>query len=198
MSQFEDNLWGSVVDRHGEDLAGVDAVVKTRARRSRSRLWAGGTLGLAGVGAALVLTLGAGGAAAPPAFAITTSADGSVLVKLTTVEAVPAAERQLAAMGTNEWFENGIARGTAPVSGPINCTPAPSPTSATGRGSAKATLSGSTSATGGPPVKLLLGKDGTSTLPSGQTGAGSWHLVTCHLYSGTFPGTGNTGNTGAG
>ena len=198
MSRFEDNLWGSVIDRHGEDLAAAGVAVRTRARRNRPRLAVGGTLGLAGVGAALVLALGAGGAAAPPAFAITKHSDGSVLVTLTNVEAVPAAERQLAEMGIHAWFEPAIGPGAAPVNGPVTCTPAPSPTSATGRGLANATPSDAKSATGGPPVKVLLGADGTSTVPSGEPGAGPWHLGACYLYTGTFPGTGNTGNTGAG
>jgi hypothetical protein len=52
----------------------------TRARRTRPRLLAGSTLGLAGVGAALVLALG-GTAATSPAYAITQKGDGSVFIK---------------------------------------------------------------------------------------------------------------------
>ena len=163
----------------------ADAEFATRAggarSRRRPRILAGGTLGLAGVGAALVLALSAGGATAPPAFAVTKSADGSVLVKLGNVLEVPAAERELAAMGANEWFDPTIARGAAATSDPVNCTSAPGASGASG-----------------PPVKVLLGTDGTGTVPSGDTGAGSWHLVGCSVHSGTFPGPGNAGNTGAG
>ena len=176
MNQFEDNLWGSVVDQHGDDLARADAAIATRARRTRARprVLAGSTLGLAGVGAALVLALGAAGSSPAPAYAITTNSDGSVLVKLTGIEAVPAAERELAAMGIHEWFDPAIGNGATPV-GPVSCTPAPG------------------ESVSGPTVKVLLGTDGTGTVPSGQTGAGPWHLVSCSVHNGTFPGTGNTG-----
>jgi hypothetical protein len=83
MSQFEDNLWGSVVDRHGDELARADRPEPGRAGGGgvrRPRILAGSTLGLAGVGAALLLALS--GSAASPAFAITKKSDGSVLVKL--------------------------------------------------------------------------------------------------------------------
>jgi hypothetical protein len=62
------------------ELSTPSRPVRARARRARHRLLAGGTLGLAGVGAALVLILG--GSAASPAFAITRASDGSVLVSL--------------------------------------------------------------------------------------------------------------------
>ena len=164
----------------------------------RPRVLAGSSLALAGIAAVLVLALSAGGATAPPAFAVTRNADGSVLVNLTNVEAVPAAEHQLAAMGTDEWFEWVIAQGPATHSGPIDCTPAPAGSTPMGKRLSRVTPAGSTSAAGGPHVKLLLGSDGTSTVPTGETGAGPWHLSACYLYSGTFPGTGNTGNTGNG
>src|SRR5215469_15164209 len=70
--------------------------------RLRRRILAGSTLGLAGVGAALVLALG--GSTAPPAFAITKSADGSVLLKLNyaTDQNLPEINAKLAAMGLHE------------------------------------------------------------------------------------------------
>ena len=84
MSKFTDHLWRDLVREHGPTLAHAGS---TRAGSSgrgrflrRPRVLAGSTLGLAGVGAALVLALG--GSAAPPAFAITKQGDGSVLVKL--------------------------------------------------------------------------------------------------------------------
>ncbi len=62
------------------ELSTPSGPMRARVRRPRPRLLAGSTLGLAGVGAALVLALS--GSAAPPAFAITRTSDGSVLVKL--------------------------------------------------------------------------------------------------------------------
>jgi hypothetical protein len=193
MNRFEDNLWESVLDQHGDDLAGADAPRTSRRTQGppRRRMLAGGTLGLAAVGTGLLLALG--GSTVPPAFAITTNSDGSVLIHLTNVEAIPAAEQKLASMGIDEWFEDSIAPGAAPVSGPVNCT---IPTAAEAQQLRDATHQSSSGLTTTPAVKLLLGTDGTSTVPAGQTGAGPWHLVDCYLYAGAFPGTGNTGNTG--
>ena len=75
--------FGAELDRAAHrELSGPSE--RARVRRPRPRLLAGGTLGLAGIGAALVLILSAGGAAAPPAFAITTNGDGSLTVNLDT------------------------------------------------------------------------------------------------------------------
>ena len=60
--------------------------------RARPRVLAGSSLGLVGVGAALVLALS--GSAAPPAFAITRSGDGSVLVNINQLQSLPAGEPQ--------------------------------------------------------------------------------------------------------
>jgi hypothetical protein len=193
MNHFEDNLWDAVVEQHGDDLAQADAHVAIRPPRTRPRrrVLAGGTLGLAGVGAGVLLALS--GSTAPPAFAITTSSDGSVLVHLRNVEAVPAAEHELAAMGIDEWFEDEIAPGTATHNGPVNCT---IPTAAEASRLRDATHRSASGLSSTPPVKVLLGTDGTASVPPGQTGAGPWHLAGCYLYSGAFPGTGNTGSTG--
>ena len=145
-----------------------------RARVRRPRLVAGSTLGLVGVGAALVLALG--GSAAPPAFAVTTNTDGSVLVTLNQDSALPQVNRKLAAMGTDEQITIYMAPGAATVSGPVTCTPAPG--------------------VSGPKVKVLNGADGTYVVPSGNTGAGTWHLARCTTTGAT--GSGNSGNTGNG
>jgi hypothetical protein len=145
-----------------------------RARLPRQRLLAGGTLALAGVGAALVLALS--GSAASPAFAVTRSNDGSVLVKLNQDSALPQVNRRLMAMGTGEQIAIYMAPGAAAVSGPVTCTPAPG--------------------VAGPAVKVLNGGDGTYVVPTGNTGAGTWHLARCTTTGDT--GSGNTGNTGAG
>ena len=148
-----------------------------RARLPRPRLLAGGTLGLAGVGAALVLALS--GSAASPAFAVTKSGDGSVLVTLNQDSALPQVNRKLIAMGTGEQITIYMAPGAAAVGGPVTCTPAPG--------------------VSGPTVKVLNGADGTDVVPSGNTGAGAWHLDRCTTTGATGSGnTGTTGNTGAG
>ena len=152
--------------------------------RARPRVLAGSTLGLAGVGAALVLALS--GSAAPPAFAIARSGDGSVLVNINRLQSLPAANHKLTAMGIHEQITVYMATGAAPVSGSVTCTPAPGASSPSG-----------------PPVKVLVGTDGTEVIGSGQsagnTGEGTFHLDHCVVTGDTGSGnTGNAGNTGAG
>jgi hypothetical protein len=148
--------------------------------RARPRVLAGSSLGLVGVGAALVLALS--GSAAPPAFAITRSGDGSVLVNINQLQSLPAANHKLTAMGIHEQVTIYMASGAAAVSGPVTCTPAPG-----------ANLSG-------PQLKVLVGKDGTEVIGTGQsagnTGEGTFHLDHCVVTGDT--GSGNTGNTGTG
>jgi hypothetical protein len=163
--------------------SGLNARRVRRWARARPRVVAGSTLGLAGVAAALVLALG--GSTAPPAFAITKDGDGSVLVKLNYVqnENLPQVNRKLAEMGTHEQITIYMATGAALVSGSVTCTPA------TG-----------VSRPSGPPVKVLVGKNGTEVVGSGQsagnTAQGSFHLNHCVVTGDT--GSGNAGNTGAG
>jgi hypothetical protein len=159
----------------------------------RPRALAGSTLGLAGVGAALVLALSAGGAAAPPAFAVTLQHNGSVLVNVNATEFtqpwVLAADRKLAAMGTGEQIAVDTQPGAATVSGPVSCQ-----------------ALGGIDTPPGPPVKVLLGTDGTQVIPAGNSGAGTVHLSSCEYYksvafdglAGTPRGSDGTGNTGAG
>ncbi len=147
----------------------------------RPRALAGGSLGLAGVAAALVVALSAGGATAPPAFAVTRAQDGSVLVHLSSPEGVPGAEHELASMGIDEYAGIAIQYG-AQAAEPVTCSPVPG-------GSA-------------PTVRVVMD---SGVVPQGQTGAGSWHLVGCYMHAGTFPGiqgntgpgTGGAGNSGA-
>jgi hypothetical protein len=131
----------------------------------RPRVLAASTLGLAGVGAALVLVLG-GTAATTPAFAITTSSDGSVLVHLNINSSLPQVNAKLAAMGTHEQIGIQMAQGAAAVSGPVTCTPRPG--------------------VPGPTVKVLDGPNGTEVITPGQTGdntgVGTWHLASCAVY----------------
>ena len=183
MTKFTDHLWRDLVREHGPTLTHADRPEPGRARGPRPRVLAGSTLALAGVGTALVLALS--GSEAPPAFAITKEGDGSVLVKLNYQqdENLPQVNRKLTAMGTHEQITIYMATGAAPLSGPVTCTPA---TGASGPS--------------GPPVKVLVGKNGTEVIGSGQsagnTAEGSFHLDHCVVTSDT--GSGNSGNTGAG
>ncbi|MFZ0043141.1 MAG: hypothetical protein WAK93_17665, partial [Solirubrobacteraceae bacterium] len=144
------------------------------------------TLGLAGVGVALVLALSAGGAAAPPAYAITQKNDGSVLVKFNTVtDGQPyhgylyAVDRMLVSKYQEEILVN-YAPGPAVVPGPVNCTPARDADAGMPK----------------TPVKVLLGANGTAVIPSGTTGAGTVHLGACSLFIDNP--SSNAGNTGVG
>jgi hypothetical protein len=164
-----------------------------RAARSRvlrrPRILAGGTLGLAGVGAALVLALG--GTSAAPAFAVTRQNDGSVLVTVNFNQAkaqnapwLRGADLKLAAMGIDEQINAEYQPGTAASSRPVTCAP----------------MRGVTTPTG-PPIKVLLGTDGTQAVPSGTTGAGTTlHIGSCVYYTTPtpIPGGDGTGNSGAG
>jgi hypothetical protein len=178
------------LERFGDDLnraayrelSGPSRPVRARVRRPRPRLLAGSTLGLAGVGAALVLALS--GSAAPPAFAITRTSDGSVLVTLNYArdQNLPQVNAKLAAMGTHEQITIYMATGPASVPGPVTCTPAPGASSPSG-----------------PLVKVLNGANGTEVIrpgeSAGNTAEGTFHLDHCVVSRQT--GFSNTGNTGA-
>lgn len=98
MSEFTDRLWRDLVREHGPTLVLAERPQPDRDRRPR--VLAGSTLGLAGVGAALVLTLG--GSAASPAFAVTAHRDGSVSVRIYRRSGIAGANRKLAAMGIHK------------------------------------------------------------------------------------------------
>ncbi|HEY1517238.1 MAG TPA: hypothetical protein VGF91_12525 [Solirubrobacteraceae bacterium] len=159
----------TTIDLAREERADAPVATTTRRARMRPRVLAGSTLGLVGVGAALVLALG--GSTAAPAFAITTSSDGSVLVKLnyTSNQNLPQVNQKLAAMGTDEQIGIAMATGPATTSGPVTCTPAPG-----------------ASSTAGPPVKVLVGANGTEVISQGEsagnTAEGTFHLASCGVY----------------
>src|ERR1039457_3627980 len=183
MSKFTDHLWRDLAREHGATLAHAARPEPGRARRPRPRVLAGSTLALAGVGAALTLTLSA--TVSTPAYAVTKNGDGSVLVKINQLKSLPDANRKLTAMGIHEQITIYMAAGTAAVSGPVACTPAPG-----------------VSNLPGPPVKVLVGKDGTEVIApgtrAGNTGVGTWHVAVCNLTGDTGSGnTRHTGNTGA-
>jgi hypothetical protein len=156
-----DALFARIVAAPG-DPRRVEAAPR-RSLRPRPRVLAGGTLALAGAAAALVVALS--GSTAAPAFAITRDDDGSVLVNINRLESMPAANRKLAAMGIHEYVSIYMASGAAAVSGAVACTPAPG------------------AHPSGPPLKVLVGDDGTETISPGQTagntGVGTFHLDHC-------------------
>jgi hypothetical protein len=167
----------TTVDLAGEDRASAPDATRARRARPRPRVLAGSTLGLAGVGAAVLLALG-GTAATTPAFAITNSANG-VLVHLNynANQNLPQVNAKLAAMGLHEAVTIDMASGATSVSGPVTCTHGPGATT---------------------PVRVLVGANGTETIAAGQsagnTAEGSFHLVHCIVEG--YNGSGITGNTG--
>jgi hypothetical protein len=163
------------LDRFGDELnraAHRELSTPARSRVSRPRLFAGGTLGLAGVGTALVLALS--GSTAAPAFAVTTNSDGSVLVQLNydANQNLPQANAKLAAMGTGEAVTIYMAPGAASARGPVTCTPAPGDSNPSA-----------------PTVKVLVGANGTEVMAAGQsagnTAEGSFHLDRCVVSTDT-------------
>jgi hypothetical protein len=177
MTRFTDNLWRDLAEEHGPALALADRPEPGPAHLlRRPRLLAGSTLGLAAAGAAIVLGLGA--ATSTPAFAIATNPDGSVTVTMNHGDDIVAVNDKLTSMGIHEQIIIRMAQGPAPASGPVACTPAPG-----------------TSNLPGPPLKVLVGKNGTDFIPAGatvgNTGEGTWHLGACHVNT-----PGDTGNTG--
>jgi hypothetical protein len=183
MTKFTDNLWSDLAREHGQTLADTDRPGPGRAGANRilrrPRILASSTLGVAGVGAALVLILG--GSTAAPAFAVTKEGDGSVLVKLDYAkdQNLPQVNAKLVALGTGEQITIYMASGPASVGGPVTCTP--------------------TSGASGPSVKVLDGTNGTEVIAPGEsagnTAEGTFHLARCTVApaSDTGPGTGNTG-----
>jgi len=118
--------------------------------------------------------LALGAASSTPAWAVTTNADGSVLVTINQNSALPQANARLIAMGIHEQVSIEMKSGAATASGPVTCTPAP--------GGA------------GPTVKVLVGTNGTEVIAPGttgkNTGVGSWHLAACRMTDGGNAGVG--------
>jgi len=156
----------------------ANAVAPTRPRWTRPRLLAGATGAVAATAAAVTLLFSA--STSPPAYAVTTNGDGSVLVQINRLESLPAANQKLTSMGIHEQVVIYMATGPAAASGAVTCA----------RG---ANVSG-------PPLKVLVGKDGTEVIAAGQTagntGEGTYHLDRCTVIGDT--GSSNSGNTGTG
>jgi hypothetical protein len=143
---------------------------------------AGGTLALAGVGAAIALVLtSTSSTPASAAVTVAKTSDGSILVTLNKPgsQAIAQADQKLAAMGLHEGIVIYMGSGPSAVSGPVTCSPEPGIPNQ-------------------PTVKVLVGTNGTEVINPGttaaNTGVGTWHLKSCNLASDT----GGTGNTGAG
>ncbi len=97
MSKFEDRLWRQIVREHGAELAQMRRRAAKRAWQSRPRMLAGTTLGLAGIGTAVALLLGA--ASSTPAFAVTQNSDGTVSVTIQRLSGIAGANQRLASLG---------------------------------------------------------------------------------------------------
>jgi hypothetical protein len=176
MSKYTDHLWQDLLREYGPTLAHAGRPEPSRARVfRRPGVLAGSALGLAGVGVAFILAAGGG----TPAYAVTTNDNGSVLVTLNQTSALPQANAKLTSMGTHEQISVQMAPGAAAVNGPVECT------SSTPGASVP-----------GPPVKVLVGTDGTQVIASGNTGAGTWHLAACYVHNAGNTGSANTGNSG--
>ncbi len=97
MSKFEDRLWRQLVRDHGAELDQMRRPASKHAWRSRPRMLAGTTVGLAGIGTAVALLLGA--ASSSPAFAVTQNSDGTVSVKIQRLSGIAGANQKLASLG---------------------------------------------------------------------------------------------------
>jgi hypothetical protein len=163
-----------------------------RARASllrRPRVLAGSSLGLAGAAAAALLALG-GTAATTPAYAITQKSDGSVFLKLNfgAGKTLLAADSKL----VDRYHETVMittASGRSTSSAPINCVPTPD-RDAPGDPTPP-----------GPRVRLLVGKDNTFVGPmigpTGNSGPGIQHVVSCQAYLSFPQGSTDSGNSGS-
>jgi hypothetical protein len=178
LQRLGDALHASTTLDLGRQEPGVRAARAARTRHPRRRVFAGGTLALAGVGAALVVALS--GPAATPAFAITRADDGSVLVKLNyrTNQTLPQVNAKLASMGLHERITIYMVRGAPSVTGPVTCTQGPGANT---------------------PIRVLVGTNGAETISAGQsaanTAAGSFHLDRCTVTRDNA--SGNVGSPGA-
>ena len=106
-----------------------------------------------------------------------------MLVTINQQESINVADEKLNEM-IKEQVVLRMASGPATVTGAMTCSPGVSNMQ-------------------GPPVKVLLGTNGTQVIrpgtTGGNTGVGTWHMLACYVYPTADmgqSGTGNTGNTG--
>jgi hypothetical protein len=97
MTEFEDNLWLSVVREHGHELARSGRTVHKHRRAPRTQLLAGSALAAAAMATAAALLLAA--STSSPAFAVTRNPDGTITVNLMKPSGIAGANEKLAAMG---------------------------------------------------------------------------------------------------
>jgi F0F1-type ATP synthase membrane subunit c/vacuolar-type H+-ATPase subunit K len=97
MSKFTDRLWQELMREHRAQLEAIDRPAAERRRRALPRLVAGTTVGLAGLGTAIALAIGA--ASSTPAFAVTKNPDGTVSVTINKLAGVAGANEKLAQIG---------------------------------------------------------------------------------------------------
>jgi len=180
MSEFEDNLWLTVVREHGDDLARTNRTVHTHRRASSPQLLAGTTAGLAALATAATLLFGA--STSSPAFAVTRNPDGTVTVNLMHQSGIAGANMKLAAMGVRARIAvqaktppNLVCPGGAAPT--ITFDPASIPNSqelviAPGQPSS------------GDGAALKAGSDGSAHTDPGATSGGANHVVR------TYPGGG--------
>jgi hypothetical protein len=187
MTKFTDNLWSDLTREHHAALAQTGRPGPSRIRRPRARrprVIAGSTLALAAIAAVITLgltstgsTTTGGNRVVTDAYTITQNSSGSVLVTINNKESINAANAKLNAM-IKEQVVLRMGSGPAPVKGPVACTPGVSNQQ-------------------GPPVKVLLGTDGTQVIAPGttgdNTGVGTWYVTACHVYPTADMGTGGTG-----
>jgi hypothetical protein len=101
MSRYTERLWRELVQDHGAELARISRPGR-HGRVARPRLLAGTTAGLAGVGTAVALLLGA--ASSSPAFAVTRNHDGTVRVVIWRIDALHSVNARLAKLGLRARF----------------------------------------------------------------------------------------------
>jgi hypothetical protein len=100
MTEFEDGLWARLVDEHDADGLALDPI--TRQGRRRPLLVGGGAATVAGATVAAVLAISAS-TGAPPAYAMTQNADGSITVTINDLAtAAPELNAKFASMGVQE------------------------------------------------------------------------------------------------
>ncbi len=101
MSNIEDTLWEHLVEHHGADRTQVRSATRSRAPRRPVVIGTAVTSFAAAAGAAVLLLSATTNA--PPAYALTKNADGSITVTIHDLEAaVPALNARFAAMGVSE------------------------------------------------------------------------------------------------
>jgi hypothetical protein len=142
-------------------------------RRTRPRLLAGATAGVAASATAATLLLSA--ASTPPAFAVTRLHNGSVSVKINHSTSIAEVNRKLAAMGIEEMDKRSMAASDDLSSIP-SCSSIPP-----GWKGGWVQMAGSTS---GPGYSI------SETVPPG-----TWVLVGCYIGSRAYLGWGTTGQT---